>query len=82
MTVTIKLYGVLRRYRPEEFPGSAHSPFKLKTVDTVSIQQLTQLLDIDAGMIAGAAINGETVQLDTMVHDGDEIAFFPPVAGG
>lgn len=28
------------------------------------------------------ALNQEMVRLDTPVHDGDEIGFFPPVTGG
>jgi len=28
------------------------------------------------------AINQEYVDLDAQVHDGDEVAFFPPVTGG
>lgn len=29
-----------------------------------------------------AAVNQDMAQGDTPVHDGDEIAFFPPVTGG
>ncbi len=29
-----------------------------------------------------AAVNQDMAQGDTRVHDGDEIAFFPPVTGG
>ena len=28
------------------------------------------------------AVNHEYVQLDDPLHDGDEVAFFPPVTGG
>lgn len=28
------------------------------------------------------AINQEMASVDSMVHDGDEVAFFPPVTGG
>ncbi len=28
------------------------------------------------------AVNKEFAKRDTLVHDGDEIAFFPPVSGG
>ncbi len=29
-----------------------------------------------------AAVNMEYVELDSIVQDGDEVAFFPPVTGG
>jgi sulfur-carrier protein len=29
-----------------------------------------------------AALNQEMVKADTLVQDGDEVAFFPPVTGG
>ncbi len=29
-----------------------------------------------------ASVNMEYAQADTPVHDGDEVAFFPPVTGG
>jgi len=29
-----------------------------------------------------AAVNMEYVEFDHLVHDGDEVAFFPPVTGG
>ena len=29
-----------------------------------------------------AAVNMEYVEFDTLVKDGDEVAFFPPVTGG
>lgn len=32
--------------------------------------------------VVRAAVNQEFVDLDAMVVDGDEVAFFPPVTGG
>ncbi|MGA7979587.1 MAG: molybdopterin converting factor subunit 1 [Chromatiaceae bacterium] len=37
-------------------------------------------LGVDQGVMA--AVNQEVARPDTAVHDGDEVAFFPPVTGG
>ena len=43
-------------------------------------QQLNPDLNLPESMLA--ALNMEYVPLDTLVRDGDELAFFPPVTGG
>jgi molybdopterin synthase sulfur carrier subunit len=43
-------------------------------------QQLNPDLPIPDTLLA--AVNMEYVGLDTLVNDGDELAFFPPVTGG
>lgn len=82
MKVIIKLYGILRRYRPAQLPGARHQAFELEIVDNMSVAELTKRLGIDAGFVAGAAVNGESVQLDAIIREGDSVSFFPPVAGG
>lgn len=37
---------------------------------------------LDAARPVRAAVNHDMVQADAPVHDGDEVAFFPPVTGG
>lgn len=51
------------------------------------LQQLAQrgsvwqdLFDCPTGVLV--AINQEMATLETLIHDGDEVAFFPPVTGG
>ncbi len=39
-----------------------------------------ELFECNQGMLV--ALNQEMATLDSMVHDGDEVAFFPPVTGG
>ncbi|MEY4720275.1 MAG: hypothetical protein RL563_2893 [Pseudomonadota bacterium] len=43
-------------------------------------QQLNPNLDMPDNVLA--AINQEYVDLATLLKDGDELAFFPPVTGG
>jgi molybdopterin converting factor small subunit len=82
MKVTIKLYGILRRYRPAQLPGARHQAFEFDIEDNMSVAQLSKQLGIESGLAAGAAVNGESVQLEAIVREGDIVSFFPPVAGG
>ena len=43
-------------------------------------QQLNPNISLPDGVLT--AINQEYAQLDSVVADGDELAFFPPVTGG
>lgn len=38
-------------------------------------------LALESGKLL-VAVNQTLVPLDTLLHDGDEVAFFPPVTGG
>ncbi len=38
-------------------------------------------LALESGKLL-AAVNQTIVSFDTLLHDGDEVAFFPPVTGG
>ena len=53
-----------------------------------TVEQLLQRLVSDYPKLAGhtgtlmAAVNQEYAPRDTVLHDGDEVAFIPPVSGG
>jgi molybdopterin synthase sulfur carrier subunit len=38
--------------------------------------------ELSGARVVRAAVNQEVAAADTPVHDGDEVAFFPPVTGG
>jgi len=82
MKVVVKLYGVLRKYRPKDAPGGRHHPFDIKLNEVSRITELVMQLDIESGMVAGKAVNGEAISSDVRLHDGDEVSLFPPAAGG
>lgn len=82
MEITVKLYGMLRRNRPESASGAPHHPFPFSLPEDSSIADLVRLLEIKDGMVNGSAVNGEATNLDTRLQDGDTVSLFPPAAGG
>ena len=77
--VRVRYFAVLREER-----GRA-----LDELDT-SAQNASELYDslrADYGFrlpthLVGVAVNGRLVAMDTVLNDGDEVVFLPPVAGG
>lgn len=60
-------------------------------IDNLQVEQLLQqlaarggawqaLFDCPKGVLV--AVNQQMAQLSTVINDGDEVAFFPPVTGG
>lgn len=82
MEIEVKLYGVLRRYRPGDAPGARHHPFNLITPSPSKISTVVSLLAIPDGLVNGVALNGETAELDGQLSNGDVVQLFPPSAGG
>jgi molybdopterin synthase sulfur carrier subunit len=77
MTVQVRFFASLR----ERF-GTDDTQITLRTGATAA-DVWRQILD-EAEMPANTlvAINQDYTTFDTVVHDGDEVAFFPPVTGG
>jgi molybdopterin converting factor small subunit len=80
--VGVKLYGVLRSYRPATAAGPAHRPFELALGEPVSVAALARLLAIPDGLVNGVAVNGLSVGDDYLLQSGDEVSLFPAAAGG
>ena len=81
MRVTIRLFARLR-----DIAGAAElfrdvSPGA--TIRTVWRELVTEFPDL-AGYerSISSAVNADYARMDAAVHDGDEIAFLPPVSGG
>ncbi|TPQ27329.1 MoaD/ThiS family protein [Methylomonas koyamae] len=66
----------------KEYVGRDGDEFVVST--PVSVGELWQLANPDLARPTAllAAINMNYANLDSLVADGDEVAFFPPVTGG
>ncbi|GJM42620.1 MAG: hypothetical protein DHS20C20_29020 [Ardenticatenaceae bacterium] len=82
MKIGVKLYGMLRANRPSGAPGLPHHSFDIIIPKGATAVHLTKQLGIEDGFVTAVAINGETAELDTTLHEGDQISLFPPSAGG
>ncbi|MFM8341838.1 MAG: MoaD/ThiS family protein [Methylomonas sp.] len=61
-----------------------HADAELLFTEPLSAIQIWQQLNPDLAMPEGVlvAVNMDYARLDSLVKDGDELAFFPPVTGG
>ena len=73
---------MLRTHRPVEASGAPHHPFDITLEGEATAVHLAKQLGIEEGLITGVAINGATAELDTVLHNGDQVSLFPPSAGG
>ena len=82
MELTVKLYGTLRKYRPVSIRGAPHQPFTISIPENSTVNDLMRSLEVADGAVNATAVNGDAVEPNTLLHDGDTVSLFPPVAGG
>ena len=81
MRVTVQLFARLR-----ELAGRAETTCDL--APGASVADVWRALEVDhpaispLGASVSAAVNAQFAPMTTEVHDGDDIAFLPPVSGG
>lgn len=77
MSITVRYFASLRdAVGRSEDRATLTGPLPVKAV----WQQINPQLALPDNVLA--AVNMEYANLDTVVEDGDELAFFPPVTGG
>ena len=81
MRVTVRLFARLR-----DITGAAELPRDVvagATIGTVWRQLVSEFPDLASyERSISNAVNADYARMDHAVHDGDEIAFLPPVSGG
>lgn len=81
MRVTVRLFARLRdlagggefvREVPE--PGTVDSVWRMLVAEIPAVTEYERTMSV--------AVNADYAKMGTPVHDGDEVAFLPPVSGG
>ncbi len=77
--IQVKLFATLARYRP----GTQHGqPFALPWVAGQALREAVAPLGLPAEAVRHIFVNGRRASLDAVPQPGDEVAIFPPIAGG
>ena len=78
--VHVKLYASLRRYRPDLPIGQA---FECAAPHGITVGELVDgVLRLPASEVAIVLVNGVHSDRERLLSDGDQVALWPPIAGG
>jgi len=79
MKVEVKLFANFREYLP---PGSSSYTHLLDLDEGTTVRQVLENLKVPSSMPMIILVNGIYKQADEVLHLGDVLSVFPPVAGG
>jgi len=77
--IQVKLFATLARYRPATLHGQA---FPLPIAEGQDLASVVAPLGLPASAVRHIFVNGRRAALDYVPRPGDEVAIFPPLAGG
>ena len=81
MRVTVRLFARLRDLAGSgELVRDVAAPATVETVWRALVEEMPMLGDYERTM--SVAVNADYAKMSAKVHDGDEVAFLPPVSGG
>jgi molybdopterin converting factor subunit 1 len=81
MRVTVRLFARLRDLAGSgELVRDVRGPATVQTVWDGLVAEVPALVAYERTM--SVAVNAEYARMAAAVHDGDEVAFLPPVSGG
>ena len=80
MRIELRLFASLRKQLP---PGSPRGKCALDLPEEATIGDVLQRMDIPRPSAQMVLVNGDHDRdFDRVLHDGDVLSIFPPVAGG
>jgi molybdopterin converting factor subunit 1 len=81
MRVTVRLFARLRDLAGTgELVREVPDPATVQTVWRTLVAEMPAMSDYERTM--SVAVNEDYARMSAAVHDGDEVAFLPPVSGG
>jgi molybdopterin converting factor small subunit len=79
MNISVKLYGLLRPHHP----GTNRSlPLPLVIADGATVADVIAAMKLPPELARMAAVNGEQTELDTVLHEGDQVMLMSILIGG
>jgi len=79
MLIEVRLYATLRQSAPATATSGV---FPVQMPDGSTIGELVSAIQIDPAEIKLYMVNGASVEMDHVLHEGDRVGMFPPVGGG
>ena len=79
MNIKVRLYATLSDQNPE---GRGNEAFTVRLPDQATVADLIEQLGIDIEDVKQVFIRHKARPFDHKLTDGDQVAIFPPVAGG
>lgn len=79
LTIHIKLYAGLRRFKPDVPLGAS---FAFALPKDLTLADLFEELKLPAGIVAIALVNGIAREREYVLREDDHVALWPPIAGG
>ena len=79
MKVEVRLFATLQPYLPAGAEGDGIS---LELSDGATVRDVVESLKIPGDLACLTVVNGRDADLDQVLAPGDELAMFPPLAGG
>jgi sulfur carrier protein ThiS len=86
--ITLKLFATLGDYLPHELNGKArvHNQLAVDVAEATTVQAVIEQFNLPSAMAHLVLVNGVFIPRDAratrLLHLGDELAVWPPIAGG
>ena len=88
MEITLKLFATLGDYLPHELNGRArvHNQLAVDVAEATTVQAVIEQFNLPSAMAHLVLVNGvfipRNARATRLLHRGDELAVWPPIAGG